>query len=97
MNPRRRPSLPGCLETLGAQILANFFIPVYYTAKPLFSSIREQVDSVIYYLATFGQLGEFQIGYISPCTSLAKGGYVFGSVGLYVCLFVDSITQKVMN
>ena len=34
-------------------------------------------------------------------TSLAKGGYIFGSVGLsvclFVCLFVDNITQKVMN
>ena len=32
---------------------------------------------------------------------LGKGGYVFGSVGLSVCLFVclsvDNITQKVMN
>ena len=27
---------------------------------------------------------------------LGKGGYVFGCVGLSVCLFVD-ITQKVMN
>ena len=25
-------------------------------------------------------------------TSLAKGGYVFGSVGLSVCLFVDNFT-----
>ena len=30
-------------------------------------------------------------------TSLAKGGYAFGGVGLSVCLFVDNITQKVMN
>ena len=34
-------------------------------------------------------------------TSLAKEVYVFGSVGLSVCLFVclsvDNITQKVMN
>ena len=29
-------------------------------------------------------------------TSLAKGGYVFGSIGLSICLFVD-ITQNVMN
>ena len=28
---------------------------------------------------------------------LGKGGYVFGSVGLSVCLPVDNITQKVMN
>ena len=28
---------------------------------------------------------------------LGKGGYVFGSVGLFVCLPVDNITQKVMN
>ena len=28
---------------------------------------------------------------------LGKGGYVFGSVGLSVCLFVDNITHKVMN
>ena len=32
---------------------------------------------------------------------LGKGGYVFGSVGLsvclFVCLFVDNITQKVKN
>ena len=28
---------------------------------------------------------------------LGKGGFVFGSVGLSVCLFVDNITQKVMN
>ena len=32
---------------------------------------------------------------------LGKGGYVFGSVGLSVCLFVclsvNDITQKVMN
>ena len=26
-----------------------------------------------------------------------KGGYVFGSVGLSVCLSVNNITQKVMN
>ena len=30
-------------------------------------------------------------------TSLAKGGYVFGSVGLSVYLFVDNIAQQVMN
>ena len=34
-------------------------------------------------------------------TSLAKWGYVFGSVGLsvslYVCLFVDNVTQKAIN
>ena len=30
-------------------------------------------------------------------TSLAKGGYVFGRIGLSVCLFVNNITQKVMN
>ena len=28
---------------------------------------------------------------------LGKGGYVFGSVGLSVCLFVNNITQKVVN
>ena len=28
---------------------------------------------------------------------LGKGGYVFGSVGLSVCLFVNNVTQKVMN
>ena len=28
---------------------------------------------------------------------LGKAGYVFGSVGLSVCLSVDNITQKVMN
>ena len=28
---------------------------------------------------------------------LGKGGYVFGSVGLSVCLSVDNITQKVLN
>ena len=28
---------------------------------------------------------------------LGKGGYVFGSIGLSVCLFVDNISQKVMN
>ena len=32
---------------------------------------------------------------------LCQGGYVFGSVGLsvclFICLFVDNITQKVMN
>ena len=26
---------------------------------------------------------------------LGKGGYVFGSLGLFVCLSVDNITQKV--
>ena len=26
-----------------------------------------------------------------------KGGYVFGSVGFSVCLFVDNITQNVLN
>ena len=26
-----------------------------------------------------------------------KGGYVLVSVGLFVCLFVSNITQKVMN
>ena len=31
------------------------------------------------------------------CYLLFKGGYVFGSVGLSVCLSVDNITQKVMN
>ena len=30
-------------------------------------------------------------------TSLAEGGYVFGRIGLSVCLFVDNITQNVMN
>ena len=29
--------------------------------------------------------------------ALAKGGYIFGSVGLSVCLFADNITPKVMN
>ena len=28
---------------------------------------------------------------------LGKGGYVFGSFGLSVCLSVDNITQKVIN
>ena len=28
---------------------------------------------------------------------LGKGGYVFGNVGLSVCLSADNITQKVMN
>ena len=28
---------------------------------------------------------------------LGKGGYVFGSVGLSVCLSVNNITQKVMK
>ena len=28
---------------------------------------------------------------------LGKGGYVFGIVDLSVCLFVDNITQIVMN
>ena len=28
---------------------------------------------------------------------LGKEGYVFGSVGLFVCLSVDNINQKVMN
>ena len=28
---------------------------------------------------------------------LGIGGYIFGSVGLSVCLFVDNITQKGMN
>ena len=28
---------------------------------------------------------------------LGKGGYVFGTVGLSVCLSVNNITQKVMN
>ena len=36
-----------------------------------------------------------------PIISLAKGGYVFGYIGLFVCpsvcLLVDNITQKVMN
>ena len=27
---------------------------------------------------------------------LGKGGYVFGSIGLSVCLSVDNITQKVV-
>ena len=27
----------------------------------------------------------------------AEGGYVFGSVGLFVCLFVRKITDKVVN
>ena len=31
------------------------------------------------------------------CYLLGKGGYVFGSVGVSVCLFVDNITHKVMN
>ena len=30
-------------------------------------------------------------------TSLAKGGYVFSSIGLSVCLFVDNITKKLVN
>ena len=30
-------------------------------------------------------------------TSLAKEVMFFGSVGLFVCLSVDKITQKVMN
>ena len=33
----------------------------------------------------------------APSYLLGKGGYVFGGVGLSVCLFVDNITQKVMN
>ena len=37
----------------------------------------------------------------SVITSLAKGGYVFTSVGLSVgpsvCLFVDNVTQNFMN
>ena len=28
---------------------------------------------------------------------LGKGSYVFGSVGLFVCLSVDNITQTVIN
>ena len=28
---------------------------------------------------------------------LSKGGYVFGSVGLFAYLFVTNITQKVMH
>ena len=31
------------------------------------------------------------------CYLLGKGGYVFGSVGLSVCLSVNNITQKVMD
>ena len=38
---------------------------------------------------------------IWPYYLLGKGGYVFGGVGLSVCLsvclFVDNITQTVMN
>ena len=28
---------------------------------------------------------------------LDEGGYVIGSVGLSICVFVSNITQKVMN
>ena len=28
---------------------------------------------------------------------IGKGGYAFDSIGLFVCLSVSSITQKVMN
>ena len=30
-------------------------------------------------------------------TSLTKGRYAFSSVGLFVCLFTDNVTQKIMN
>ena len=33
----------------------------------------------------------------SEYKQMNKGGCVFGSEGLSVCLFVDNITQKVMN
>ena len=32
-----------------------------------------------------------------PFYLLGKGGYVFGSVGLFVCLSVDTITQNIIN
>ena len=48
--------------------------------------------------------GKNKIWFVKLCCYyylLGKGGYVFGSVGLSVCLFVclsvDNITQKVMN
>ena len=31
------------------------------------------------------------------CYVLGKGGFVFGTIGLFVCLSVSSIAQKVMN
>ena len=34
---------------------------------------------------------------IQIVTSLAKGGYHFGSISLSVCLLVSNITQKLIN
>ena len=36
-------------------------------------------------------------GVFGIVTSSAKGGYVFGSIGLSVCLLVSNITRKVRN
>ena len=48
-------------------------------------------------LLTFNMLNRYKINIYL----LVKGGYVFGGVGLsvclFVCLFVDNNTQKVMN
>ena len=37
------------------------------------------------------------LGFIGLYYLLGKGGYVFGSVDLSVCLFVNNTTEKVMN
>ena len=44
-----------------------------------------------------GQISHYSQFHFSNFYLLGKGGYVFGSVGLSVCLFVDNISQKVMN
>ena len=37
-------------------------------------------------------------GYILCCNYLlGDGGYVLGSVGLFVCLSISNITQKIIN
>ena len=49
--------------------------------------VKSQASGFIYKL-TLNHFADYLLG---------KGGYVFGSVGLSVCLSVDNITQKVMN
>ena len=41
--------------------------------------------------------GHLPVLQIQASYLLGKGGYVFSSVGLFVCLSVNNITQKVMN
>ena len=50
-----------------------------------------QVDS-LYRTHYTTRMTDAQANYL-----LGKGGYVFDSVGLFVCLFVSNITQQVLN